>query len=51
MNGTAIAAGNDNTLNNLTGLSNISSFDFQYLEGGGATGMTQGWYFISKEGS
>jgi len=51
LNGTSIAVGNDNTLSSLTGLNNISSFDFQYLEGGGATGMTQGWYFISKEGS
>lgn len=51
LNDTSIGTGGDNTLSGLTGLNNISSFDFQYVEGGGATGMAQGWYFISKEGS
>jgi hypothetical protein len=51
LNNNSIGAGNDATLNSLTTLNNIASFDFQYLEGGGATGMTQGWYFISREGS
>ena len=44
----SIAAGNDNTLNNLTGIGNMASFDFQWLDGGGATGMAQGWYFIRR---
>lgn len=48
LNNNSIGAGNDDTLQNLTGINNMASFDFQWLDGGGATGMAQGWYFIRR---
>lgn len=47
LGGATVSVGGNDTLQNL-GIDTPTSFDCQWIDGGGATGMPQGWHIIKK---